>query len=163
MRAIDSYPGSFVTKCALQLVALTFVRSAELRKAEWCEINFDAAEWRIPPHRMKKRHLHIVPLASQAIEVLRELQPLSGDGKYLFPSEVSRVRHMSENTVNTALRRMGYTNQEVTGHGFRSMASTLLNEQGWPPDAIERQWLTQKRMPPEGLTITQNTCLSVAE
>jgi integrase len=88
---------------------------------------------------MKKRHLHIVPLSAQALAVLRELQPLSGDGRYLFPSEASRTRHMSENTVNSALRRMGYSKAEMTGHGFRSMASTLLNEQGCPPDAIERQ------------------------
>jgi integrase len=139
MRAIESYHGSFVTRCALQLAALTFVRPGELRAAEWREIHFDTAEWRIPAARMKKRQPHIVPLASQALAVLRELQPLTGNGRYLFPSEHTRERPMSENTVNTALRRMGYTNEEMTGHGFRSLASTLLNEQGWNRDAIERQ------------------------
>lgn len=139
MRAVQNYHGSFVTKCALQLAALTFVRPGELRAAEWREINLDGAEWRIPAARMKKRQPHIVPLSSQALAVLRELQPLTGNGKYVFPSERTRQRPMSENTVNAALRRMGYTNEEMTGHGFRSMASTLLNEQGWNRDAIERQ------------------------
>lgn len=139
MRAIENYHGSFLTQCALRLAALTFVRPGELRAAEWREINFDTAEWRIPAERMKKRQPHIVPLANQVLAVLRDLQPLTGNGKYVFPSERTRERPMSENTVNAALRRMGYTNEEVTGHGFRSMASTLLNEQGWNRDAIERQ------------------------
>ncbi|MGA7540824.1 MAG: integrase arm-type DNA-binding domain-containing protein [Steroidobacteraceae bacterium] len=139
MRAIESYHGSFVTQCALRLAALTFVRPGELRAAEWREVNFETAEWRIPAARMKKRQPHIVPISSQGLAVLSELQPLTGDGKYVFPSERTRERPMSENTVNAALRRMGYTNDEMTGHGFRSMASTLLNEQGWNRDAIERQ------------------------
>jgi integrase len=139
MRAITGYGGSFVTKCALQLAPLVFVRPGELRQAEWAEINFETAEWRIPGARMKVKQLHIVPLATQAIEVLRELQPLTGNGRYLFPSERTRARPMSNNTVNAGLRRLGYTGGEMTGHGFRSMASTLLNEQGWNADAIERQ------------------------
>lgn len=139
MRAIESYHGSFVTRCALQMAALTFVRPGELRKAEWKEFNFAEAEWRIPAERMKKRQMLIVPLSTQAVAILRELEPLTGDGRYVFPSERTRERPMSENTVNAGLRRMGYNNDEMTGHGFRSMASTLLNEQRWHPDAIERQ------------------------
>jgi integrase len=139
MRAIAGYHGSFTTKCALQLAAFTFVRPGELRGAEWTEIAAEKAEWRIPAVRMKKRRPHIVPLSTQALAVFEELHPLTGDGKYVFPSERSKDRPMSENTVNAALRRMGYTNEEMTGHGFRSMASTLLNEQRWSADAIERQ------------------------
>ncbi|MEJ1962261.1 MAG: integrase arm-type DNA-binding domain-containing protein [Gammaproteobacteria bacterium] len=139
LRAIDGYHGSLITRCALQLAPLVFVRPGELRQAEWCEFNFEAAEWRIPPEHMKKRQLHVVPLSRQAIAIMRELQPLTGDGRFVFPSERTRLRPMSNNTVNAGLRRLGYTNDEMTGHGFRSMASTLLNEQGWHPDAIERQ------------------------
>lgn len=137
--AIQDYEGSPITRCALQLAPLVFVRPGELRKAEWKEINFESAEWRIPPEKMKMRELHIVPLSVQAIAILRELQPLTGEGKYLFPGFRTNGRPMSENTVNGALRRLGYTKDEMTGHGFRSMASTLLNENGWNRDAIERQ------------------------
>jgi integrase len=128
-----------VTQCALRLASLTFVRPGELRKAEWREVNLATAEWRISRERMKMRRPHIVPLATQAVVILRELEPLTGDGKYLFPSERTRARPMSDNTVNAALRRLGYPKEEMTGHGFRGTASTLLNEQGWSPDAIERQ------------------------
>lgn len=139
LRAINDYQGSFITKCALRLAPLLFVRPGELRHAEWSEINFETAEWRIPAEKMKRRIPHIVPLCIQAIAILRELQPLTGNGKYVFPCERSIKRPMSENTVNAGLRRLGYTKDEMTGHGFRSMASTLLNEQGWNRDAIERQ------------------------
>jgi integrase len=139
MRAINGYDGSPATKCALRLAALTFVRPGELRKAEWCEVDLDGAEWRIPAERMKMRAPHIVPLSSQAVAILRELQPITGSGRYLFPGARSAKRSMSENTVNAALRRLGYSKDDMTGHGFRSMASTLLNEQGWNRDAIERQ------------------------
>lgn len=139
LRAIDGYQGSLITKCALELAPLVFVRPGELRKAAWHEFNLDDAEWRIPAERMKMRVQHIVPLASQAVAILRELQPLTGGGHYLFPSVRSVKRSMSENTINAALRRLGYTTEQMTGHGFRSMASTLLNEQGWNKDAIERQ------------------------
>ncbi len=110
-----------------------------LRQAEWSEIDFDKAEWRIPEEKMKKETLHIVPLSTQAISVLREIQPLTGIGKYVFPSLRTHSRPMSDGTINGALRRLGYSKDEMTGHGFRSMASTLLHEQGWPHDAIERQ------------------------
>jgi integrase len=139
LRAIDGYAGDYVTRHALRLAPLLFVRPGELRHAEWSEINFDKAEWRIPAAKMKMRAEHIVPLSTQAIETLRELQSLTGSDSYVFPSLRSRGRPMSENTVNAALRRMGYTTEQMTGHGFRSMASTILNEQGWNRDVIERQ------------------------
>ncbi len=139
LRAIDGYQGQTITKCALRLAPLVFVRPGELRHAEWSEFNLTNAEWRIPAEKMKMRVMHIVPLSKQAIAILQELRPLTGNGKYLFPSVRSSKRPMSENTVLGALRRLGYTSDEMTGHGFRSMASTLLNEQGWNPDAIERQ------------------------
>jgi integrase len=139
LRAINDYRGSFITKCALQLAPLFFVRPGELRHAEWIEFNFETAQWRIPAEKMKMRVQHIVPLCSQAITILQELHAYTGDGKYLFPSVRSPKRPMSENTVLAALRRLGYTTDEMTGHGFRSMASTLLNENGWNRDAIERQ------------------------
>jgi integrase len=139
LRAIDGYTGSFMTKCALQLAPLVFVRPGELRTAEWAEFDLDASEWRIPGEKMKMRDKHIVPLSQQAVEILRSIHPLTGSGRYVFPSVRTTVRPMSENTVNAALRRMGYEKNEMTGHGFRSMASTLLHEQGWPHEAIERQ------------------------
>ncbi|MEO6561661.1 MAG: tyrosine-type recombinase/integrase [Nitrosospira sp.] len=139
LRAIDGYTGSFTTKCALQLAPRVFVRPGELRTAEWSEFDLDAAEWRIPGEKMKIRDKHIVPLSEQAVEILRAIHPLTGSGRYVFPSVRTTARPMSENTVNAALRRMGYEKNEMTGHGFRSMASTLLHEQGWPHEAIERQ------------------------
>jgi integrase len=111
-----------------------------LRGARWSEFDLDGAEWRIPAERMKMGELHIVPLARQAVAILRELQALTGGlGEYVFPSLLTLTRPMSNNTVNTALRRLGYTKEQMTGHGFRSMASTMLNEQGFPPDVIELQ------------------------
>lgn len=139
LRAIGAYQGSLVTKCALQLAPLVFVRPGELRKAEWAEIDLDGAQWRIPAARMKMREEHIVPLAPQAIAILHELHPLTGRGQYVFPSYRGKARTMSENTVNAALRYMGFDKDTMTGHGFRAMASTRLNEMGWPPDVIERQ------------------------
>jgi integrase len=147
LRAIDAYEGYFVTKCALRLAPLVFVRPGELRRAEWPEVDLEKAEWRIPAKRMKMRELHIVPLARQAVDILRELEPLTNRvfpsrpnaPRYLFPSARTHERPMSENAVLAALRRMGYTKEEMTGHGFRSMASTLLHEQGWNHQAIERQ------------------------
>lgn len=147
LRAIDAYEGFFATKCALRLAPLVFVRPGELRKAQWPEIDLEKAEWRIPAARMKMREQHIVPLSLQAVAVLRELEPLTNRvlptrpdaPRYVFPGGRSRERPMSENAVLAALRRMGYTKDEMTGHGFRSMASTLLHEQGWNHQAIERQ------------------------
>lgn len=139
LRAIDSYEGHFMVSCALKLAPLTFVRPGELRGAEWAEFDLDKAEWRIPAKRMKMNEQHIVPLAHQTLEILQALHEVTGHGKFLFPSVRTDERPMSDNTVNAALRRMGYAKEEMTGHGFRSMASTLLNEQGWNRDAIERQ------------------------
>ncbi len=145
LRAIDGYDGSLATKCALRLAPLVFVRPGELRRAQWTEFNFDKAEWRIPAERMKMREQHIVPLSTQAVAVLKELQPLTGRGSYVFPGARTNGRPMSENTVNAALRRLGYSKDQMTGHGFRSMASTQLNEQGWNRDAIERQLAHSER------------------
>ncbi len=147
LRAIDAYEGFFVTKCALRLAPLVFVRPGELRRAQWREIELDKAEWRIPAERMKMREPHIVPLSRQAVDVLRELEPLTNRvssikpdaPSFVFPSARSAERPMSENAVLAALRRMGYTKDEMTGHGFRSMASTSLHEQGWNHQVIERQ------------------------
>jgi len=139
MRAIRDYDGEPITQAALRLAPLVFVRAGELRKAEWSEINFDESEWRIPAERMKMRVVHVVPLSEQAIGVLKEIHLLTGRGKYIFTGARTNGRPMSENTINAALRRLGYTKEEMTGHGFRSMASTVLNEQGWNRDAIERQ------------------------
>ncbi len=139
LRAIDGYRGSPTTTYALKLASRTFVRPGELRYAEWSEIDFDNAEWRIPAARMKMGELHIVPLARQVVTWLRELHSMTGRGKFLFPSLQTKLRPISENTVNVALRRLGYTRDEMTGHGFRAMASTLLNEKGWHPDVIELQ------------------------
>jgi integrase len=139
LRAIEGFTGTLATRCALKLAALTFVRPGELRHAEWAEFDLDKAEWRIPAAKMKMREQHIVPLCTQAIVALRDIQPLTGSGKYVFPSERTGDRPMSENTVNAALRRLGYSKDEMTGHGFRSMASTLLHELGYPHAVIERQ------------------------
>ena len=139
IRAIHGYSGHPVTALALKLAPLVFVRPGELRAAEWTEFDLVNAEWRIPGERMKMGEPHVVPLSRQALAILHELQPLARGGKYLFPSLRTRDRPMSDNTINAALRRMGYTSEEQTGHGFRSMASTLLNEQGFPPDVIELQ------------------------
>lgn len=135
LRTMDGYEGSVIVRAALQLAPLFFVRPGELRQAEWSEIDFDTAEWRITAEKMKMRSPHIVPLARQALVILKDLQPLTGHGRYLFSSLRGASRPMSENTVNAA----GYSKEQITGHGFRSMASTLLNEQGWNRDAIERQ------------------------
>lgn len=139
LRDLSGYQGTFVTRCALRLAPLTFVRPGELRKAEWSEIDLDKAEWRIPAERMKMEAVHIIPLSTQAVGILHEIQPLTGSGRYVFPGVRSASRPMSDNTVLQALRVMGYTKEQMTGHGFRHMASTLLNEQGWNRDAIERQ------------------------
>lgn len=139
LRAIDGYEGTPMAKCALKLAPLVFVRPGELRHAEWSEINLDSAEWRIPAEKMKMKDPHIVPLSSQAVEILCKILPITGKGRYVFPSVRTNTRPMSENTVLAALRRLGYAKEEMTGHGFRAMASTTLHEQGWPTDVIERQ------------------------
>ena len=139
LRALDGYAGHLPTRCALRIAPLLFVRPGELRHAEWAEFDLDGALWRIPASKMKMREAHAVPLSEQAIAILRELHPLTGRGRYLFPGLRTPAEPMSENTINAALRRMGFDKDTMTGHGFRAMASTRLNEMGWAPDVIERQ------------------------
>ena len=147
LHTLWGYQGTFVVRSALRLAPYTFVRPGELRKAEWRELDLDGALWKIPGPRMKGRVEHLVPLSRQAVEVLRELQPLTGSGRLVFPSVRSAERPMSDNTVLAALRRLGVDKSEMVGHGFRAAASTLLNEQGWNRDAIERQLAHNERDP----------------
>ena len=140
LRALDGYQGHFVVKCALRLSPLLFVRPGELRHAEWEEIDLDEAVWNIPASKMKMREAHLVPLSNQAVDILRDLQPLTGTSRYVFPSARSVARPMSNNAVNAALRRMGYDKDTMTGHGFRAMARTILDEVlHVRPDYIEHQ------------------------
>ena len=139
LRDIHNYNGAYLTQQALKLAPLVFVRPGELRHAEWSEIDLEKSEWAISAEKMKMRSKHIVPLSKQAIAIFKELKNHTGHLQYVFPATTSVKRPMSENTINMALRRMDYDNTEVTGHGFRSTASTILHEQGWPHDAIERQ------------------------
>lgn len=139
LQAIDGYQGYGVTKMALQLAPHVFVRPGELRHAEWSEFDFYKAVWTIPAHKMKMKKAHHVPLSRQVITMLNEFRMVTGPDGYLFPSVRTRQRPMSDNTMNGGLRRLGYTTHEMTAHGFRAMASTLLNESGkWSHDAIER-------------------------
>jgi integrase len=140
LRAIDGFDGSFIVKCAMQLAPILFVRPGELRHAEWSEIDLEAAEWNIPAEKMKMKIAHLVPLPRQAVAILRELQPLTGHSKYVFPCHRSPLRCMSENAVNAGLRRLGFDKEEITGHGFRAVGRTLLDEVlGFRPDIIEHQ------------------------
>ncbi|HET6525029.1 tyrosine-type recombinase/integrase [Sphingopyxis sp.] len=140
LRAIDGYTGHELTAIALRLTPHLFVRPGELRQAEWAEIDSEENVWSIPAEKMKMRRPHCVPLSRQVRTLLQELHALTGDGRYLFPSLRTPRRCMSENTVSAALRRLGYSRDEMTAHGFRSTAATLLNQMGmWHPDAIERQ------------------------
>lgn len=139
LQAIDGYQGDPITRHALQTLPYLFVRSVELRGAAWAEIDIARAEWLIPAGRMKMRRPHIVPLARQVLGLLESLREYSGRSLLLFPSPFTMTRCMSNMGLLNALRRMGYTKGEMTIHGFRSMASTLLNEQGYRPDIIEAQ------------------------
>ncbi len=145
LRAINGYDGHPQTKAALQIAPHVFVRPSELRCAEWCEFNFENAIWTIPARRMKMKREHRVPLSKQVIETLAYLRRLTGAGRLVFPSTRTIIRPLSENTLNAALRRLGYGPDQVTVHGFRTTASTRLNEMGlWNPDAIERQLAHQE-------------------
>lgn len=140
LRAIDGYTGDVATRAALKLSALLFVRPGELRHAEWTEIDLDAGEWNIPAGKMKMRQPHLVPLCEQAVAILRELQPLTGRGQYLFPGRRSPRIPMSNNAINAALRYMGFSTDTITAHGFRATARTILDEVlGYRPDYIEHQ------------------------
>lgn len=139
LRAIDGFSGSPVTQLALMIAPQVFVRPGELRHADWSEIDLDEGIWRIPAGRMKARRPHAVPLSPQVIALFRDLRELTGPVGYVFPSIRTASRPMSENTLNAAFRRLGYGTDEITAHGLRATASTLLNESGkWNPDAIER-------------------------
>lgn len=139
LRAIDGYDGQVMTRIAMQLSANVFVRPGELRHAEWSEIDLEGSLWTIPAGKMKMRRPHRVPLSRQSVELLRQVHEITGPAGYVFPSIRTRARPMSENTINAGLRRLGFAGDEMTAHGFRAMASTLLNESGkWHSDAIER-------------------------
>lgn len=139
IKNIDEYTGDITIKAALKMIAYTFVRSGELRRAEWSEFNAEAAEWRIPEGRMKMRQVHIVPLARQVVELLKELHLFTGHSRYVFPALRSNHDVIGDTTMISALRRIGYSKSEMSIHGFRSMASTRLNEMGFNRDWIERQ------------------------
>ena len=139
LRDIDAYPGNLIVRAALRMAPYVFVRPGELRRAEWSEFNLESAEWRIPAARMKMKEMHIVPLARQVVAILEDLQQYTGHSRYLFPSMRANSAPISDVTLLAALRRMGYDKDAMTVHGFRSMASTLLNEQGYNRDWIERQ------------------------
>lgn len=140
LRAIHAYQGRPVTRWALALAPLVFVRPGELRQAEWSEFDLEAGVWLIPADRMKMRAEHLVPLSRQAMDILREIHPLTNRGRYVFSGRNSVQRPLSENTVNTALRRMGFESDQMTGHGFRATARTILDEVlGFRPDIIEHQ------------------------
>lgn len=139
LRAVEGYQGQFVVRMALCIAPYVFVRPTELRAARWAEFDLGRARWVIPSGRMKRSRDHIVPLARQPLGLLTELRALTGSGELLFPGVRSASRPISENTLNAALRRLGYDKTQQTMHGWRAVASTLLHEQGWPPDAIERQ------------------------
>jgi integrase len=140
LRAVEGYQGQLVTRAALKLAALVFIRPGELRKAEWAEFDLVGAQWSVPAERMKRKEDHIVPLCAQAVAILRDLQPLTGRGRYVFPSVRSIKRPMSGNTVNGAFRRMGFGKDEMCGHGFRAMARTVMDQVlGIRPDIIEHQ------------------------
>ena len=139
MLAIEAYSGEFSVRCALKFMALTFCRPVEILCAEWSEFDFADRLWRIPASKMKMSRDHLVPLSRQAIAVLETMRPYSGEGQYVFPGVRAGKAVMRSQTLVAALRRMGFGKDETCAHGFRAMASTLLNEQGYPPDVIERQ------------------------
>jgi len=139
LRDLDAYTGNVIVRAALRMAPYVFVRPGELRRAEWAEFDFDKAEWRIPASKMKMRQVHIVPLARQVMNILEDLRQYTGGGRFLFPSMRANTAPISDVTLLAALRRLGYDKETMTVHGFRSTASTLLNEQGYNRDAIERQ------------------------
>ena len=140
MRAIDDFDGSFMVKCALRIAPLVFARPGELRQMEWSEIDFDTLQWNIPAEKMKMKTAHLVPLSKQVAAVLKELHPLTGNGRYVFPNHRTGERPMSEVALLAALRRMGYSKEEMTPHGFRATARTILDEVlQVRPDFIEHQ------------------------
>ena len=160
LRDIDNYSGHAITRYALALLPLVFLRPGELRHGEWSEIDWDNKVWRIPEHRMKMRVTHIVPLSRQALDILTRLKTLTGRQKFLFPGQRGNDRPMSDMAINAALRYLGYSGDDITGHGFRSMASTILNEQGYNRDWIERQLAHSER---DGIRAAYNYAESLPE
>ncbi|MBU5613920.1 tyrosine-type recombinase/integrase [Geomonas azotofigens] len=159
MRTIYGYQGSFVVKCALKLAPLFFIRPGELRKAEWTEIDFVEEQWNVPAEKMKMKVAHTVPLSRQAIAILHELHTLTGHGKYVFAGRRSSLNCMSDNAVNAALRSMGYTKDDIVGHGFRAMARTILAEVLlFRVDIIEHQ-LAHAVKDPNGVAYNRTTFL----
>lgn len=145
LRAIEAYTGTFIVKTGLRLAPRLFVRPGELRQMEWAELNLDAGEWRIPASKMKMGRDHFVPLAGQCVAILRDIQPLTGAGRYVFPNLRTPGLPLSEVALLAALRRLGYGKEQMTVHGFRAMASTVLHEQGFHSDVIERQLAHSER------------------
>ena len=139
LRAIDVFRGSLSTRCALRMAPYVMLRPGEIRHAEWSEVDFSRRQLKIPADKMKMGREHIVPLSTQVLAILKELKPVTGDGRYIFPSHLGKDRPLSENTLNGALRRLGFSKDEMTSHGFRGMASTLLHEKGYQSDHIEMQ------------------------
>lgn len=160
LRVLDTYTGQPATCAALKLAPLLFVRPGNLRAMEWAELDLDGAEWRIPAGKMKMHEEHVIPLPTQAVAILRDLERLTGGGRYCFASLRTSKRPMSENTINAALRRLGFDKGTMTGHGFRTTASSLLNEQGWRPDVIERQLAHAER---DGVRDAYNRAQYMAE
>lgn len=159
LRAIDSLEGTFIVKCAMKLSPFVFLRPGELRQAEWSEIDLDAAEWNLPAEKMKMKQPHLVPLSTQAVAILREIQPLTGSTRYVFHSSRSTKRPMSDMALSAALRRLGYEQGEMTPHGFRAMARTLLDEVlQIRPDFIEHQ-LAHAVRDPNGRAYNRTTHL----
>jgi len=145
LQLIDEYKGSHIVRYALKLAPLVFVRPGELRQAEWSEIDFEKKLWKIPGEKMKMKTPHLVPLSTQAIAILKEIYPLTSKSRYVFHSERTFDRPMSDNTLNAALRKIGYSKDEMVAHGFRAMASTLLHENKWNTEYIERQLAHSER------------------
>lgn len=143
LRSIDAYTGTFTVQCALKITPLLFQRPGEIRQMQWCDVDMQAREWRYLVTKTESQH--IVPLSHQALAILEEIRTETGNGRYVFPSMRRDGRPMSDGAVLTALKTMGYSSDVMTAHGFRTLASTLLNEQGWSPDAIERQLCHQPR------------------
>lgn len=136
---IRNYGGHYVTISALKLMTYTFVRTVEMRRAEWCEFDLENKVWTIPANKMKKKRIHTVPLSSQVVDLIKSLQPFTGGGRYLFPNSRRPMAMMSATTINRALEHMGYSSGEVTGHDFRATASTMLYEQGYREEHVEFQ------------------------
>ena len=139
LRGCWGYNGEYTVQSALKLSAFLFARPNEIRRMEWVDLDLDASRWTVPAAKMKTRAAHIVPLPKQAVEILRDLEPLTGRYSFVFAGVVNKKRPMSENTVNQAIRRLGYDNTQMTAHGFWAMASTTLYEMGFPSDLVERQ------------------------